>query len=55
MKLDTLMYADDADFAFSDLMTLGDGANKLRAHFARWSLTFQWTTTVITVGFEVLV
>ena len=35
------MYADDAVFAFSDLTTLEDGAKKLRAHFARWSLTFQ--------------
>ena len=36
----SLMYADDAAFVFSTPDTLRLGARKLRAHFARWSLSF---------------
>ena len=36
----SLMYADDAAFVFPDAGTLRGGARKLRAHFARWSLSF---------------
>ena len=33
-------YADDAAFVFPDAGTMRTGARKLRAHFARWSLSF---------------
>ena len=36
----SLMYADDAAFVFPDPETMKFGARKLRAHFARWSLSF---------------
>ena len=36
----SLMYADDAAIVLPDPVTMKFGARKLRAHFARWSLSF---------------